>query len=93
MVVGRCKIELLLRESQSLKDKRMILQRIKKRIHNEFNVSIAEVENNDLWQRVTFGVAVVGNDKRFVNGILSRVIDTVRKDVSLELIDYSMEIQ
>lgn len=93
MIVGRCKIELLLRESQSLKDKRMIIQRVKNRIHNEFNVSVAEVENNDLWQRATFGVAVVGNDKAFVNSVLSKVIEAFCKDVSLELIDYSMEIQ
>jgi uncharacterized protein YlxP (DUF503 family) len=92
MVVGICTIELHLPESGSLKSKRQILKRIKDRIRNRFNVSLAEVENNDLWQRTTLGVAVVANQGKFVNQVLSQVIEHLHKESGVVVLDYSMEL-
>jgi hypothetical protein len=92
MVVGICTIELHLPESGSLKSKRQILKRIKDRIRNRFNVSLAEVENNDLWQRTTLGVAAVANQGKFVNQVLSQVIEHLHKESGVVVLDYSMEI-
>jgi uncharacterized protein len=92
MVVGICTIELHLPESCSLKSKRQILKRIKDRIRNRFNVSLAEVENNDLWQRTTLGVAAVANQGKFVNQVLSQVIEHLHKESGVVVLDYSMEI-
>jgi len=92
MVVGICTIELHLPESGSLKGKRQILKGIKDRIRNRFNVSLAEVENNDLWQRTTLGVAAVANQGKFVNQVLSQVIEHLHKESGVVVLDYSMEI-
>lgn len=92
MVIGTCSIEIHIPESNSLKSKRQILRRIKDRIKNRFNVSIAEVENNDLWQRTTLGVAVVANQGKYVNQLLSQVIEQLNKESGVVVLDYHLEI-
>jgi len=92
MVVGVCTVDIHFPESGSLKSKRQILKRIKDRIRNRFNVSLAEVENNDLWQRTTLGVAAVANQGKFVNQILSQVIEHLQTESGIVVLDYSMEL-
>lgn len=92
MVVGICTVDIHFPESGSLKSKRQILKRIKDRIRNRFNVSLAEVDNNDLWQRTTLGVAAVANQGKFVNQVLSQVIERLQKEGGVVVLDYSMEI-
>jgi uncharacterized protein YlxP (DUF503 family) len=71
MVIGSGMIELWIAESHSLKDKRAVLRRILKRAQNEFNVSIAEVGDNDHLRRAKVGFAMVGNDQRFIDHLLN----------------------
>ena len=78
MTIGIARLALFIGASHSLKDKRMVLRRIKDLVRQKFNVSIAEVAENDMWQRAVLGVAVVGNDRRFVEGALDEVIGFVR---------------
>jgi uncharacterized protein YlxP (DUF503 family) len=73
MVVGVCRMTLLLGEGHSLKAKRSVLNRIKDRVRHRFNVAIAEVGSNDLWQRIELGLAVTGNDGGHVNSQLDKV--------------------
>ncbi|MEK7238222.1 MAG: DUF503 domain-containing protein, partial [Nitrospirota bacterium] len=73
MIVGLLSLELHLPESNSLKSKRMIIKSLKDRIRNKFNVSIAEVDANDLWQRSVLGVACVANETKIINAILNEV--------------------
>ena len=91
MTVGVLKIELSLPGNDSLKAKRMVLKSLKDRIRKQFNVSIAEVGEQDKWQKAVLGLASVGADKRYVNGVLSRVMDLIEGARSVELIDYHME--
>lgn len=92
MVVGRATIDLHLPESDSLKGKRHLLQRIKDRVRNKFNVSIAEVGDNDIWQRCQLGVVVVSNDSSFANEVLSKVVSHVQGEQGVVMLDYSIEI-
>ena len=69
----------------------MVLKSLKDRIRKQFNVSIAEVGEQDKWQKAVLGLASVGADKRYVNGVLSRVMDLIEGARSVELIDYHME--
>ncbi|HET6146247.1 MAG TPA: DUF503 domain-containing protein [Polyangia bacterium] len=78
MTVGIARLALFIGGSHSLKDKRMVLRRIKDLVRQKFNVSIAEVTENDLWQRAVLGVAVVANDRRFVESALDEVVEFVR---------------
>ena len=93
MHVGICSIQLRLPENDSLKGKRRALRSICSRVRSRFNVSIAEVDDNDRWQLLTLGISCVSNDSRHANEVLSRVVDyvqSIRGDV--ELLDYDLEI-
>jgi hypothetical protein len=92
MVVGLANIDIHIPESGSLKNKRHFLKGIKDRVKNRFNVSIAEVDHNDLWQRATLGVSVVANQKQFANRVLSQVVDFVGRENGVQILDYSIEL-
>jgi uncharacterized protein YlxP (DUF503 family) len=92
MVVGLASIDIHIPESGSLKNKRHFLKGIKDRLRNKFNVSVAEVGHNDLWQRTTIGVSVVANDKKFANRVLSQVVEHINKENEIQILDYSIEI-
>jgi len=74
MVVGVLRLELRLPENHSLKGKRSVLRRIKARVREKFNVSIAECGDHDMWQRALLGIAQVGTDQPFVDGALREVV-------------------
>ncbi|HKA53383.1 MAG TPA: DUF503 domain-containing protein [Candidatus Binatia bacterium] len=74
MVVGVLRLTLYLAESHSLKDKRAVLRKIKARVRNEFNVSIAECDEHDLWQKTLLGICQVGADQAYVDGGLRAVV-------------------
>src|SRR5207253_426335 len=77
MVVGVLRLELLLPETHSLKGKRSILRSIKARVQQKFNVSIAECEDHDLWQRTILGVSQVGADQPHVDRCLREVVSFI----------------
>jgi uncharacterized protein YlxP (DUF503 family) len=77
MFVGVLRLTLHLPDPGSLKSKRHLLRSAIDRVKARFNVSIAEVGDNDLWQRSVVGVAAVGNDHAFVNETLDKVADFV----------------
>ena len=78
MTVGIARLTLFIGGSHSLKEKRMVLRRVKDLVRQRFNVSIAEVAENDVWQRAVLGMACVGNDRKFVEAALDEVIGFVR---------------
>ena len=77
MFVGVLRLTLHLPDPGSLKSKRHLLRSAIDRVKARFNVSIAEVAENDLWQKSVVGVAAVGNDHAFVNESLDKVADFV----------------
>jgi uncharacterized protein YlxP (DUF503 family) len=91
MTVGIARLTLFLPEVHSLKEKRMILRRVKDRAQQKFNLSIAEVGENDLWQRALLGIAVVGHGRRFVESALDEVIRFVHD--AAEVSNVEREIQ
>jgi uncharacterized protein YlxP (DUF503 family) len=91
MIVGVLRIRALLRGAHSLKEKRQVLRSLKDRIRHSFNVSIAEVGAQDVWQTIELGAAAVGTDTPYVHGLLSNVLDLVRRNHDVELIDQDIE--
>ena len=84
---------MFLPDSQSLKAKRQIARSVVARIRNQFNVTVAEADDNDLWQRLTLGVCCLSNDTKHANEILSNVVAFVEESRDdLELLDYETEI-
>ena len=93
MNVGICKISLRLPENLSLKGKRQELKSITSRIRNKFNVSVAEIDDHDMWQLATIGICYVSNDRRYTNRVLSKVVDFVTGGrFEVEILDYEIEI-
>lgn len=92
MVVGSLEIRAVVSDAQSLKDKRHVLKSFKDIVKNKFNVAVAEVDDNDLWQKTTLGIATVGNDAKFVNSVLDNVVNFVRVFPGLSLIDYDLDV-
>jgi len=92
MIVGVCTIELRLRATRSLKEKRQIVKSIITRVKNNFNVAVAEVDYQDKWQRTVLGVAVVSTAPDHANGILSKVVNFVESLYVADLLDYHIEI-
>jgi len=74
MVVGVMRLTIYITESHSLKEKRGVLRKIKSRVRNEFNVSIAECEEHDLWQKTQLGICQVGTDQAYIDGALRAVV-------------------
>ena len=92
MFIGVCTIEIHVPDSGSLKAKRPSLRSLKDRMRNKFNVSVAEVDNNDLWQKASLAVAAVSNDKSHLNQTLDHVLNMVRSVPEISLLDYHIEI-
>jgi len=93
MNVGVCRIELRLAENLSLKGKRRVLKSIITRVSNKFNVSVAEVDDQNLWQLATLGICCVSNNSRYTNEVLSKVVDfVVNSRLEVEILNYEIEI-
>lgn len=93
MVIGCARISLQVPEAHSLKEKRAVLQRIKARIRQRFNVSIAEVDHHEAWGTATLAVAIVTNDTARAHSVLEKVVRAIETDrPDLELFDYSIEM-
>ena len=91
MTIALLSVELYLPMSQSLKDKRMVLRRLKDRL-NPFNVSVAEVAHQDLWQRATLALAYVSSDARHANEVVSKAMDFIEDHVEGMVLDTTVEI-
>lgn len=87
MVVGVCRVSLMLEESQSLKDKRSVLKRIKDRVSQKFNCAIAEVGDQDVWQSAHLGFAVVSNERGFTQSMVQRILQFIDDLALAKLID------
>jgi hypothetical protein len=92
MIVGTLYLRLMVREARSLKDKRRVLRSLKDNIRNRHNVSIAEIGSQDHHQLAELGIAMIGNDRRYIDGALAKIVDYVRLVRPAELIDYEVEI-
>jgi len=91
MIVGLCTIELYLPDSHSLKAKRQVLMSLKDRIRERFNVSIAEVGDQDLWQKAVLGLACVANEQKHVNQVLDQAMNVIRSAPAAELVKFQIE--
>jgi hypothetical protein len=92
MVVGICRISLLIHGNRSLKDKRQVIKSLADKVRGRFNVSVAEVGSNDLLQRAEIGICAVGNDGAFVNSVIDRAVDFIEGLHTAEICDHSIEL-
>ncbi|WML33847.1 DUF503 domain-containing protein [Clostridium sp. OS1-26] len=92
MIIGTAKIYLFANWVHSLKEKRMIVKSIIDKTKNKFNVSIAEVENNDLHQSIVIGIACVSTDKRHADSMLQNVLNFIEENTDASIQDIETEL-
>jgi len=93
MNVGACLITLRLPENDSLKGKRQVIKSLVTRLHSRFNVSVAEVGNNESWQIASLGVTCVSNSSRHADEVISKVVNFIeRSRLNAEVLDYEVEL-
>ena len=91
MIVGVLRLQVSVFDAMTLKDKRRVIKSLKDRISRKFNVSIAEVEHGDSIRTCVLAVALVANERRFVDSALSGIVEFVRRNPQLSLVDYLIE--
>jgi uncharacterized protein YlxP (DUF503 family) len=92
MVVGVGCITFRIHQCRSLKEKRKVVKAIVARIRNHFNASVAEVADNDVYQRAVVGVSLVGGDRRLINAKLDKLFNFADELGLAEMIDTQLEI-
>jgi uncharacterized protein YlxP (DUF503 family) len=92
MIVGTLQVRLLLREARTLKDKRQVIKSIKDRLHNHFNVSVAEVDELENRQLAVLGMAMVSNEAHPLKQALGHIVEALRSHPVAELIAHEMEV-
>lgn len=92
MVVGLGIITFRLHDCRSLKGKRKVVKSIISRLRNNFNVSVAEVGANNIYQRAEIGFALVGNNRKVINSKIDKIFNLAEELGLAEIIDSEMEI-
>jgi uncharacterized protein YlxP (DUF503 family) len=92
MIVGSLRVRLLIREARTLKDKRQVVQSIKDRLRNRYNVSVAEVDAQDHRQLAVLGLAMVSNQAAHVRTAFEQIVAALRGHPVAELLDHEMEV-
>ena len=92
MVVGVGCMVFRIHDCRSLKGKRKVVKAIVARIRNHFNASVAEVEDNDVYQRAVIGVSLTGSDRRMINAKLDKLFNFAEDLGLAEMVDAQLEI-
>jgi hypothetical protein len=92
MVVGVLKLKLLIPENHSLKGKRGVLKRVQARVADQFNVSVAECDDQDLWQSAVLGFAAAGSSQPIVEATLQKIVDFIDELGLAQLGDVGVEV-
>jgi hypothetical protein len=92
MTVGILQITLNINDARSLKDKRRVVKSLKDRLRNRFNISIAEVGMQDYWQQAELAACMVGSDRRYVEGALTKIVSLFESYPPVIVVDYQIEL-
>lgn len=94
MPIAYLTLELRIEGAHSLKDKRQVLRSMKDRLRNSFNISIAEIEATDLWQRATLGMVSISDSRDYLEGLMRNVEREATKlanNAGAEVVDSFMD--
>lgn len=92
MTIGFLKVDLFIYNSNSLKEKRMVLHSLKARLRNNFNVAVTQIDDQDKWQKAALAIAGVEKDRKHMDSVLCRIIDFIENSGGVDLINHEMEL-
>jgi uncharacterized protein YlxP (DUF503 family) len=91
MIIGAAQITLMIPENDSLKGKRRVVKSLVEKVRHKFAAAVAEVGDNDLWQKARIGVALVGNDAQLLSSRLQQIMQFIENQHLAEIIDFQEE--
>jgi uncharacterized protein YlxP (DUF503 family) len=91
MIIAAAQITLMIPENDSLKGKRRVVKSLLEKVRHKFAAAVAEVGDNDLWQKARIGVALVGNDAQLLNSRLQQIMQFIENQHLAEIIDSQVE--
>lgn len=91
MIIGVLTLDVYIQSATSLKEKRMVIKSLKDKIRHNFNVSIAEVDFQDKWQRAKFGIVQVGNNYNYVQNNINTIFNIFDSNISLRILEHHFE--
>ncbi|HOJ92634.1 MAG TPA: DUF503 domain-containing protein [Dictyoglomaceae bacterium] len=92
MLVGVCRVNLSIPGSFSLKEKRRVKRSIVEKIRTRFNVSVAEIDSQEIWNELILGISIVSTESNHIYQVFSEVIKLIESQKDVDLIDYEIEI-
>ena len=91
-VIALLTLDIHIPHAHSLKDKRMVVRSVKDRLRSKFNVAVAEVDHQELWQRAQLSVVGVGSDEAYLNQMLHHALEEVERTVPECTVQGNIEI-
>lgn len=92
MIIGLLTLKLHIPASNSLKEKRMVINSLKDRLRSRFNISVSEVDNHDKWQLADIAVANVSSDKASANSTLNTALNFIEDCKDIDIVDHQIEL-
>jgi uncharacterized protein YlxP (DUF503 family) len=92
MIVGIIRLRVRLPGNHSLKGKRRVVKSLIGQVRSRFNVAVAEIALNDVWQRAEIGISTIGNSQPIINSVLDKILEFIERTCLVEVIDTDIEI-
>src|SRR5271167_99679 len=95
MPVARLTVELSIAHAQSLKDRRQVVRSLKDKIRHSFNVSVAELDDANIWNRATLGLVAISGSSAYLAGQMHEIDDALHRlsnELGAEILDSFVEI-
>ena len=91
MPVGVLTLEIQIPYSHSLKEKRAVLLKVRDRLRGRFNVAIAELDHQDVWQRATLGIVSISDSPKYLEGLFQQVLAETERILGDDVADHNIE--
>ena len=91
MPIGVLTLEIQIPYSHSLKEKRAVLLKVRDRLRGRFNVAVAELDHQDVWQRATLGVVSVSNSQKLLESMFQQILAEAERILGEDVADHNLE--
>jgi len=91
MPVGVLTLEIQIPYSHSLKEKRAVVRKVRDRIRARFNVAVAELDHQDVWQRATLGVVSISSSQQILETVFHQVLAEAENVLGEDVADHTLE--